>query len=234
MRAEEERRSAAVFSDLLGLLCDAEAPLELVRDVHAIIGDEITHSNLCARMAALLGAPAPVSRPLPRAAPLPLGPEERRTRALEIVLIAGAIGETISSALFAAGQRLTVDPGGRRVLTRILRDEAGHARRFWALLDAVRLSRDAEHLHALASRALGEIERTQMVPVLERLARAEPFDPAWAALGVLPPETRVDAFYGAVEQRILPALDARGLDGERAWQKRYRPDIARRNEAFWR
>jgi hypothetical protein len=221
MRAEEERQSAAVFSDLLGLVADSDVPLALVRRVHRIVGDEIRHARDCARMAAALGAPVPVSRLLPRAAETPVAPEARRLCAVQIALVEGAIGETISAALFAAGRRGAVQPSARLALGRILRDEALHARRFWELLDELRLDRDAERLRAVASRALGLIEQVQIVPALRRLERGEPFEPAWAELGVLPPEARVDAFYGALEKRVLPALSARGLDGAGAWAARY-------------
>jgi hypothetical protein len=222
MRAEEERRSAAVFADLLGLLADAKVPLEPVRDVHGIVGDEICHAELCAHMARTLGAPEPTPRALARTGPIPDAPDARRARTLEIVLVEGAIGETISSALFAAGRRATLELRARDALGRILRDEALHARAFWELLDALRAERDAEPLHVVAARALGAIEQTQMVPTLQRLERGEPFDAAWAELGILAPAERVEAFYGAVEKRVVPALSARGLDGERAWASRYR------------
>lgn len=221
MRAEEERQSAAVFSDLLGLLADADVPLPVVRDVHAVVGDEIRHADDCARMAAALSAPAPASRLLPRAAPPPVTAEARRALALEIVLVEGAIGETISTALFAAGRNAAAEPRARDLLGRILRDESLHSRRFWEILDALRLERDTGALRAVASRALGLVEQLQIVPALGRLARGEPFDDAWAELGVLPPAARVDAFYGAVERRVLPALTARGLDGASAWATRY-------------
>jgi hypothetical protein len=132
------------------------------------------------------------------------------------------MGETISAALFTAGRRAAEEPQAREALAEILRDEAMHARRFWGLLDALRAPHDGDHLHAVASRALGVIERTQIVPALQRLVKDAPFDAAWAALGVLPPEARVEAFYGAVEKRVVPELDARGLDGTRAWNTRYR------------
>jgi hypothetical protein len=222
MRSEEERRSAAVFADLLALLADGDAPLEVLREVHVIVGDEIRHADLCARMAESLGAPTPTSSPLARSSPVPTVREERRVRALEIALVEGAIGETISSALFGAGRRAAEEPRTRGALSEILRDEVRHAARYWNLLDGLRLPRDAEHLHAVAARALGAIERTQMVPVFNRLASGKPFDPAWGALGVIPPEARVDAFYRAVENRVLPQLTARGLDGQRAWAIRYR------------
>ena len=60
------------------------------------------------------------------------------------------------------------------------------------------------------------------MPALQRLEAGEPFDPAFAELGVLAPEARVEAFYGAVERLVVPRLDALGLDGTRAWNERYR------------
>lgn len=221
LRSEEERRSAAVFSDLLALLTDGDAPLGVMEEVHAIVGDELRHARMCAEMAHALGAPPPRSRLLPRVGPEPITAAERRMRALEIVLIEGAIGETISSALFAAGRRSTDEPRARSTLSRILEDEARHARCFWELLDRLISPGDAERLVAVVTESLGAIEQMQVVPSLESLARGDPFDPGWASLGVLSPAARVDAFYGAMERRVLPALTARGLDGEDAWASRY-------------
>jgi len=221
LRSEEERRSAAVFSDLLALLADAEVPLDVLVEVHAIVGDEIRHAQMCADMARTLGAPRPRSQLLPRVGLEPITTEERRRRALEIVLVEGAIGETISSALFAAGRRSTEEPQARATLSRILEDEARHARCFWGLLDRLLSPGDAEHLADVVTEALGAIEQIQVVPSLESLARGDPFDPQWAALGVLAPAVRVDAFYGAIERRVLPALTFRGMDGSRVWAARY-------------
>ncbi|HEX8950370.1 MAG TPA: hypothetical protein VF945_00925, partial [Polyangia bacterium] len=69
---------------------------------------------------------------------------------------------------------------------------------------------------------LGGLERTVALPALARLDRGEPFDPAHAALGVLAPAARVEAFYEAVERLVLPRLDRLGLDGQAAWRERYR------------
>jgi hypothetical protein len=48
-----------------------------------------------------------------------------------------------------------------------------------------------------------------------------PFDPAYAALGVLRPESRIEAFYSAVERLVVPRLTRLGLDGALAWKNRY-------------
>ncbi|MBV9949387.1 MAG: hypothetical protein JOZ69_21265, partial [Myxococcales bacterium] len=74
-----------------------------------------------------------------------------------------------------------------------------------------------------AARGLGGCERHIAYPALRSLERGDPFDPAYAALGVLHPETRVDAFYQAVEALVLPRLTRLGLDGALLWKNRYRP-----------
>ena len=39
---------------------------------------------------------------------------------------------------------------------------------------------------------------------------------------MIPPEVRVEAFYGALEQVALPRLGRLGFDARRAWEERYR------------
>jgi hypothetical protein len=117
----------------------------------------------------------------------------------------------------------------RAALTSILGDEVRHARLGWAALGALWPALDEGERRALAREAaagLGGLERTVALPALRRLDSGEPFDPAHAALGVLAPEARVDAFYHAVERLVIPRLCALGLDGEAAWRDRYRVSTA--------
>jgi hypothetical protein len=223
MRAEEEHHSAAIFSDLLSLVVDADVPLDLLAHVTRIIGDELRHTELCAELARRFGATPPRSRALPRGRP-PMQATERRTRGFEILLIEGAIGETLSSALFNAGRHVAEEPCTKAALSLILRDEVLHARSFWEALGTVKSDwgpADLEHLHDYARRALGALEKRMVLPALQRLERGEPFDAAWGALGVLPPERRADAFYSGIERRVVPRLDDLGLDGDSAWKNRY-------------
>lgn len=73
-----------------------------------------------------------------------------------------------------------------------------------------------------ASAGLAACERQAAVPAMRWLERRLPFDPAYAELGVLHPEARVEAFYAAVERLVVPRLTRVGLDGARAWSNRYR------------
>jgi hypothetical protein len=223
MRAEEEHHSAAVFSDLLSLLVDDAVPLDLTACVAGVVRDELRHTELCLDLAHRFGASPPRSRPLPRP-PAPTTLLERRARGLAILLVEGAIGETISSALFAVGRNVADEPCTKSALGAILRDEVVHARLFWESLAALRpelSGSEMEELQRIVTLAFGTLERTQMLPVLRRLERGDPFHDAWAALGVLPPARRVDAFYGAIERRVMPRLRALGLDAGRAWRERY-------------
>jgi hypothetical protein len=88
----------------------------------------------------------------------------------------------------------------------------------WEVLPSHHRSR----LQREASRGLAGLEEQIAVPALRWLEAERPFDPAYAALGVLAPEVRVEAFYLAIETLILRRLTAVGLDGDRAWQDRYK------------
>lgn len=224
MRAQEEHQSATIFAEALSLLVDAESSIDVLAVLTQIIADELRHSEMCTDLARRFDAGSPRRTALPRAEEA-LTVDGRYRRGVRILLVEGAIGETISSALFNAGRNSAEEPCTKQALSRILRDEVLHARLFWEMLSTMRGAFDAgemERLQQDVTRALGAIERVQMLPTLKRLERNEPFDPAWAALGVLPPERRVDAFYGSLERRVRPSLTRLGLDGDRAWERRYR------------
>jgi hypothetical protein len=72
-----------------------------------------------------------------------------------------------------------------------------------------------------AARGLALCEQQTARPAMLWLQQRKPFDPAYAALGVLHPESRVEAFYFAVERFVLPRLTRLGLDGDLAWKTRY-------------
>jgi hypothetical protein len=222
MRAEQERQSAGVFAALASALVDSGEPLDLAGAFTRVVADELAHSELCATLATRLRTQVPRAEPIVR--PTSGTPGERRALALRILLVEGAIGETLSCALFNLGRNLAREPCTRAALGRILRDEIGHARTSWEALEALRPAmseKEREGLEQLATQALGSIEQTQMVPVLRRLERGEHFQPAWAELGVLPPAQRADTFYAAIERRVIPRLERVGIDGARAWRERY-------------
>jgi hypothetical protein len=224
MRASEELRSARIFralaqtSRLLGL------PDPWPERFASAVRDEVRHARLCAFVGATLGAPLPIydARPVKaRLAQLP----EPNVRLLSLLLIEVAMGETISMYLFRAGRRASIEPLTRAVLGVIAGDEVRHQRLGWTALAFLWPSLDASSraiLQREATRGLALCEQQTARPAMLWLQARRTFDPSYAALGVLHPESRVEAFYFAVERFVVPRLTRLGLDGDLAWQSRYR------------
>jgi hypothetical protein len=113
----------------------------------------------------------------------------------------------------------------RAALGAIVVDEVRHQRLGWSGLTALwpmLTERQRTQVQAEAARGLGACEQQVAYPAMRWLQSRQSFDPAYAALGVLNPELRVDAFYEAVERLVLPRLTRVGLDGPLAWKHRYR------------
>jgi hypothetical protein len=233
MRAAEEHRSALIFRALASAARAAGIPSPWPAEFARAAHDELRHVRLCAAAGEKLGAPAPIydARPVrDRLASLP----DPMLRVAALLLVEVAIGETISMSLFRAGRRSAAEPLTRALLTAVVADEVRHQQLGWSGMAAIRPMVASSLLEALereASWALAAFERQNVAPSLRRLQDREFFDPAHAALGVLAPEARVEAFYSAVENLVLPRLDALGLDGSRAWTRRHRAPVQRAGTA---
>ncbi len=224
MRAAEELRSARIFRALRQASLAAGMPEPWPARFESGMRDELRHARLCVSVGARLGAPRPTydARPVrARLATL----DDPLLRTTSLLLVELAIGETISTYLFRAARRGAVEPLTRAALGEIVGDEVRHQRLGWAgfsalwptLPDALRADAQRE-----ASRGLAACEQQTARPAIEWLQQKRPFDPAYASLGVLHPEARVEAFYFAVERFVVPRLTRLGLDGTGAWERRYR------------
>jgi hypothetical protein len=225
MRASEELRSALIFRALADAARAARMPAPWPMHFARAARDEARHARLCAAVGSRLGAPAPRYDATPvRQRVASLSDPIERTAALLLVEI--AMGETISMLLFRAGRRSAIEPLTRAALGSIFRDEVRHQRLGWtgfATLWTMLTERQRGAAQREASLGLAAFEQQIARPALRRLESGEPFDPAHAALGVLCPEARIDAFYLAVEKLVVPRLTRVGLDGAHAWEHRYRP-----------
>ncbi len=224
MRAEQELRSALIFRALARASRAASFQEPWPSRFKAAVGDEIRHARLCAEVAKRLHAAPPKydDRPV-RARLAPLA--DARARAMSLLVIEVAIGETVSTYLFRAGRRAATEPLTRAALTAILRDEVRHQKLGWTALEDTWPTLGAaerESLQREATSGLALCENQTAVPAMRWLEERRPFDPAYAALGVLHPEERVESFYAAIERLVVPRLTRLGLDGERAWRDRYR------------
>jgi P-aminobenzoate N-oxygenase AurF len=225
MRAAEELRSGLIFRALARAARAASMPDPWPSRFAMAVRDEVRHARLCAAVGARLGAPEPRYDARPVQARLARLGEAHLTRTASLLLVEVAMGETISTYLFRAGRRTTVEPLTRAALGAILGDEVRHQRLGWDALtalwpmlsDALRAAVQRE-----AARGLAAAEQQNARPAMLWLQRRQPFDPAYAALGVLNPAFRVEAFYFAVERFVVPRLTRLGLDGPLAWKNRYR------------
>jgi hypothetical protein len=224
LRAAEELRSALIFRALARAALVAGVAAPWPARFASAARDEVRHARLCAATGERLGALPPRydSRTVrARLAPL----TDPLVRVATLLLVEVAMGETLSMGFFRAGRRAATEPSTRAALTSILVDEVRHMRLGWSALASLwpRLSPEIRAgLQREATRALAAYEQTTAAPALVRLQREEPFDPALATLGVIAPADRVEAFYAAVEQLVVPRLTRLGLDGASAWSERYR------------
>jgi hypothetical protein len=223
MRAAEELRSALIFRALARAARLVAMPAPWPSRLAAAVHDEIRHARLCATVAARVGARAPRydARPVRgRLAAL----SDPLSRVAALLLVEVAIGETISMYMFRAGSKAAAEPLTRAALRSILRDEARHQRLGWDGLHALWPMLPEAHRERAqheAARGLAGCEQQIARPAMRWLERRTPFHPAYAELGVLHPEVRIEAFYVAVERLVLPRLTRLGLDGKRAWEGRY-------------
>jgi hypothetical protein len=226
MRAAQELRSALIFRALARAARVARLVEPWPTRFDAAVRDELRHARLCATVGALLGAAEPAYdvRPV-RARLARLSDTHMRVAALLLVEV--AIGETISMYMFRAGRRAATEPLTRTALGAILGDEVRHQRLGWTgFADLWPMLTESRRTAAQREATLGlaGCEQQIALPAIRWLEKRQPFDPAYAALGVLDPEARVEAFYLAVERLVVPRLTRVGLDGALAWKNRYRTD----------
>lgn len=223
MRAAEELRSARIFRALSRAARVAGLCEPWPTRFAAAMRDEVRHARLCVTVGTRLGALAPRYDVRPVRARL-AGLPNPLMRTAALLLVEVAMGETISMYLFRACRRATVEPLTRAALGAILFDEVRHQRLGWTGLAALwpSLSEPLRaQLQREAARGLAGCERQTARPAMLWLQKRQPFDPVYAALGVLHPESRVEAFYTAVERLVVPRLTRLGLDGSLAWRNRY-------------
>jgi hypothetical protein len=224
MRAAEELRSALIFRALARAARCAHLVEPWPSRFLDAMRDEVRHARLCAVVGERLGATKPLYDATPVRARV-ASHTDPIARTASLLLVEVAIGETISMLLFRAGRRAATEPLTRAALGSILSDEVRHQRLGWTAASALWPMLTDSHRNALqreVSRGLAALEQRIARPALRRLEADEPFEPAYACLGVLDPEKRVEAFYFATERLVVPRLSRLGLDGAAMWASRYR------------
>ena len=135
-RIVDEYRSVVVFAELLQRMGECEAPFDALCAVHALLGDELRHTALCARAAAWFGPPSRFEVDLAGLG-LPPSDDPPLVRSLEIVVREIVVAEAESVTSFLAHRDAASDPAARAALSVLFRDEVRHAAAGLALRDTL-------------------------------------------------------------------------------------------------
>jgi hypothetical protein len=224
-RMVNEHASGRVFDALAEQLRDAGAGEARVRTCAEFGEEERRHGVLCAAVAHALGAdvraPARVEHDLPRHEDAG-SPVEA---ALRNVLSVSCLSETVAVAIISAEREEMPDGDVRRVLSRILADEIGHARFGWSFLAEVAPDLDERARRRLSrylAVAFAHVEAHELTHLPDTGA-----PPAGAeALGVCSGREARGIFYETIEDIVIPRLEAHGLAAGRAWRERIAPRAA--------
>jgi hypothetical protein len=224
MKADQEYLSAGVFAELTAGLLDDGIALETIDTFSTIVSDEVTHAALCDRLARELGNGNGRSKNPSLRTRLAGHGGNRRLEALSLLMIEGAIGETLSTALFKVSVDCSEEPRSKASFMQILKDELRHARASWSALKELLVTATDEERSRLQkdlAAAFGSLEQQNALPVLQRLARGEKTTDALVALGVIQLEERVAVFYRTIENTIFSKLERLGFDPKVAWTHRF-------------
>ncbi|MEZ4340028.1 MAG: ferritin-like domain-containing protein [Sandaracinaceae bacterium] len=209
LRALDEQRSLLAFTELLGELCQAGAPIDVIGALTRVVRDEAMHVDLCDRVVKALGG-WEAKVPEPRwVRSDPRQPLQRRI--LVTVLGSLCVGETISVHMIKAVRENASDPVTHAVLTRLLKDESFHSRFGWWWLEAMPLGDD--------DRAFAQRYLARLLPSLSAELRPKPTKKPFAPnpFGNASGEARTAAFAEALHGTILPGFDRAGLDASAIW-----------------
>jgi hypothetical protein len=165
--AYNEYCTAAAFSELLGALLSAKAPIDLIGMASDFVADELLHVELTSRVAMELGGGAPYRIDF-RKLTLPIDPSlEPLQRANELVVRTCCVGEAFSVPMLATAMQSASHPLTRAVLERIVKDEAPHGRFGFLYLE-------------WAADQLDRAERERLAGVALRMLRL--FGPFWTRI----------------------------------------------------
>lgn len=207
--ALEEHASIAAFARFTMLMLSVGAPPELVLASQRASIDEVAHARDCFALARRYGeaAAGPGALDVHDA----IGPMSLADLAA-LTAEEGCVGETLGAALATEQLALATDPATRRVLERIVRDEARHAElawRFvaWAVAEERRGSLGAAGvLEAVTGAVHHAVRATRAMVVRPCVAEVA----AWHAHGRVTCAEARDASERAIVEIVLPCLAALG------------------------
>ena len=230
----EEHASIAAFARFSMMMLSVAAPPELIAASQRASLDEIAHARDCFALARRYGATDAGPGPLDVHDAMGPGPGSLADLAA-LTAEEGCVGETLGAALAGEQLAVAVDPEVRRILARIVRDEARHAElawRFvaWAISEERRGAPGAEGVtRAVTAAAAHAIAATRATEIRAFTADASP----WHEHGRLTCAEARAASERAIVDVLLPCLEALGGDtAPGPAPETARPDVVSSSE--WR
>lgn len=217
-RLLDEYRSATVFSQFQSVLLWAGMPNDVLGCASRVVQDELRHVQLCGDLIHALGG-APSATGVPEAFVVPWNPAlplERQV--LEFALQYFCLGEQVSSRLIDATWKQTGHPFAREVLRRLSSDERFHAEFGWTVAGIVWPHASEETREAAIAALPAQLADLEHQTV--SYAHEGPLTDVHLHLGSLTYADHRATFYRAVEETLLPRLEALGLPARRAWARR--------------
>jgi hypothetical protein len=220
-----EYSAVALFAQITSSLALTQAPIDFVAASARVSSDEIRHADYCLRMASLCqGSDVTVSVPSTA-----LASDIPHSLALEeldfLMLKYAAVGETLAAALLTECRRRASDPTLRALFTSIVSDEVHHARLGWYYAKHRADRWSTEERQRLTER-VGQFVVGIEVEFSRGRDAPEHASAAARALGVLDSSIQREVVASIMSYEIVPALDAIGLSGSRAWAQRRRASAA--------
>jgi hypothetical protein len=215
-RMVSEHVSARVFATLVTKLMAAGAARRHIAAVAAMIGQELDHALLCARVVATLGGEPRVELP-DVLTPLPAHEDVSPIEGvLRDVISIGCASETVAVALVGAEREQAGSPALRAVLERILADEVKHARLGWKLVEELAPGLDPRQRARLGAWLVAVFEH-QLTFHAPFLAMPEASDRA-VSIGAPDGPANWRVFLDTMTEVTIPGLERHGLAARRAWQ----------------
>lgn len=220
-----EYSAVALFAQITASLALNHAPIDFVAASARVSSDEIRHADYCLRMASLCQG-SEVTVDVPSAALASDIPHSLSLVELDFLMLKyAAVGETLAAALLTECRRRASDPLLRALFTSIVSDEVHHARLGWYYAKHRAERWSAELRQQLSERVAEFVVGIELEFSRGRDAPAHATQAA-RALGVLDSATQRQVIADVMNSEIVPALDAIGLSGSRAWAQRRRVDAA--------
>lgn len=165
--AFNEYCTARAFTDLLGAMLEARAPIDLIGMASDFVADEVLHVELTSRIAMELGGGAPYVVDFDNLHRRPDPSRPALERANELIVHVCCVAEAFSLPMLASAYGSATHPLTKQVLERIVKDEAPHGRLGFLYLEWLDDRLDAPEKARLADVAVETI--AALAPLWQRL-----------------------------------------------------------------